>query len=131
MVSFEGFRKEEGVPIYLQIVDFIQRGIVAGQVAHGDEFPSRRELSALLGVNPNTIQKACRMLEEQGLLQSHAGAKSYICAPPEQVAALEAQLRQGTAAALVRQLRAMGLDRDQALDLVARLWAQAEGGTGQ
>ena len=127
MVSFESFRKEEGVPIYLQIVDFVRRGIVAGQMTHGDEFPSRRELSALLGVNPNTIQKACRMLEEQGLLQSHTGAKSYLNAPPELVAALETRLRQGAAAALVRQLREMGLGRDEALELVARLWEQAEG----
>ena len=61
MVSFGGFRPEGSEPIYLQIVGYIKRGIVAGEIPSGDELPSRRMLSALLGVNPNTVQKACRM----------------------------------------------------------------------
>ena len=68
LVSFDRFSLAEGSPIYSQIIRFIKAGIVAGTIADGDEFPSRRALSALLGVNPNTIQKACRLLEEEGLL---------------------------------------------------------------
>ena len=67
MITFEGFRPEDGVPIYLQIIKYLKQGIVSGAVADGDELPSRRVLSATLGVNPNTVQKACRMLEEEGL----------------------------------------------------------------
>ena len=64
MISFEQFTQEEGSPIYLQILRYIKRGVVAGSIADGDELPSRRVLSALLGFNPNTVQKACRILEE-------------------------------------------------------------------
>lgn len=64
MISFETLRLEEDRPIYLQIIRHIQRGIVSGAIQDGDELPSRRVLSARLGVNPNTIQKAYRMLEE-------------------------------------------------------------------
>ena len=64
MVSFEGFRAVDGVPIYLQIQTYVRRGCVAGTIRDGDELPSRRVLSALLGVNPNTVQKAFRLLEE-------------------------------------------------------------------
>ena len=72
MVSFDGFRPEGSEPIYLQIVGLISSvGIVAGEIPSGDELPSRRMLSALLGVNPNTVQKACRMLEEERILVSH------------------------------------------------------------
>ena len=76
MISFESFIMEDGMPIYLQIILFVKRGIIAGVIADGEELPSRRVLSALLGVNPNTVQKAYRMLEEEGLIQSHSGAKS-------------------------------------------------------
>ena len=48
--SFDDFKMEPGIPIYLQIVLFIKRGIVAGIIKRGDELPSRRILSALLGV---------------------------------------------------------------------------------
>ena len=78
MISFESFIMEDGRPIYLQIILFVKRGIIAGVIADGEELPSRRVLSALLGVNPNTVQKAYRMLEEEGLIQSHSGAKSYV-----------------------------------------------------
>ena len=63
MISFDGFTIEDGSPIYLQIILYIKRCIIAGTIVDGDELPSRRVLSALLGVNPNTIQKAYRLLE--------------------------------------------------------------------
>ncbi|MFR3289409.1 MAG: GntR family transcriptional regulator [Lachnospiraceae bacterium] len=83
MIDFGAFRAEDGTPIYLQIIKYLKQGVVSGAVADGDELPSRRVLSALLGLNPNTVQKACRMLEEEGLLVSHAGAKSCVRVTPE------------------------------------------------
>ena len=82
MISFADFHPREGPPIYQQIILHIKRGAAAGTVVHGDELPSRRTLSALLGVNPNTVQKAYRLLEEEGLIQSHAGAKSCMVLSP-------------------------------------------------
>ena len=78
MISFEDFVMEPGVPIYLQILRYIKRGVAAGTIRDGDELPSRRVLSALLGVNPNTVQKAYRVLEEEALIESHTGARSYM-----------------------------------------------------
>lgn len=56
MVSFEAFRAVDGTPVYLQIINFIKRGAIAGTIRDGDELPSRRVLSALLGI----IQIRCR-----------------------------------------------------------------------
>ena len=92
MVSFEDMKLEEGSPIYLQIIHHLKMGIAAGTVQDGEELPSRRTLSALLGVNPNTIQKAFRILEEEGLIVSHVGAKSFVSVTREQVQRLEQQL---------------------------------------
>ena len=78
MVSFDSFSLADGIPIYQQILLFLKREAVAGTIRDGDELPSRRVLSALLGVNPNTVQKAYRMLEEEGLIASHSGAKSLM-----------------------------------------------------
>ena len=64
MISFEDFLMLDTSPIYVQILLYIKRGVVAGTIMDGDELPSRRMLSARLGVNPNTVQKAYRMLEE-------------------------------------------------------------------
>ena len=65
MISFENFVPAQGSPIYMQIILHIKRGAAAGTVKDGDELPSRRMLSALLGVNPNTVQKAYRMSQKR------------------------------------------------------------------
>ncbi len=126
MVSFAAFRSEEGSPIYLQIIRFLKSGVAAGVVADGEELPSRRTLSALLGVNPNTVQKAYRLLEEEGLIRSHSGAASYVCADPARLPALRAELLEEGAAAVVRRMKALGCSREEALEQVGRLWDRPE-----
>lgn len=122
MISFDGFSPVEGSPIYLQIVRYVQRRLVAGTIRPGDELPSRRTLSALLGVNPNTIQKACRILEEEGIITSHTGAKSLVAADEAVTARVRQELLEYDAGTLVQGLKEMGIPRAQALDVVARLW---------
>lgn len=60
MLSFSHLSLADGVPIYQQILRYVKLGIAGGTIAHGEELPSRRVVSALLGVNPNTVQKAYR-----------------------------------------------------------------------
>lgn len=122
MISFEQFRMEDGVPIYLQILLYIKRGMVAGTVVDGDELPSRRMLSALLSVNPNTVQKSYRMLEEEGLIQSHLGAKSYAVVSGEKIAQIRTELLENDAQNVVRTLKQMGVTREEALALIVKYW---------
>lgn len=128
MVSFEGFRADGREPIYLQIIGYIKRGIVAGEVSDGDELPSRRVLSALLGVNPNTVQKACRQLEEEGILVSHAGAKSFIVCSAQKREELRRELAAEGAADAVLRLKHMGLTLDEAVGLIRWAWEEDENG---
>ena len=122
MISFEQFILEDGVPIYLQIDGYIKRGIVAGTVADGDEVPSRRMLSALLGVNPNTVQKSYAMLEEEGLLVSRPGAKSCIRVTDQAVDRLRQELLSAGVRAMVENMKQMGLTCAQAQEIIAKFW---------
>ena len=88
--------------------------------------PSRRALASLLGVNPNTIQKACALLEEEGIIASHTGAKSVVTADETVRRRLTEELLEYDASTLVRGLRQMGITRAQAVELVERLWDQEE-----
>lgn len=126
LITFDGLRLEDGMPIYLQIIRYLERGIAAGAVRDGDELPSRRVLSARLGVNPNTIQKAFRALEEDGVITSRAGAKSAVSLAPGRAEDIRRRLLEEEAAALVGALKQMGLDRDQAAALVLQLWDRQE-----
>lgn len=126
MVSFGTFVRTGDAPIYTQIVRFIRQGLAAGTILSGDELPSRRVLSALLGVNPNTIQKAYRILEDDGLIQSHSGAKSYVSATPEQRERIRAQLLTEDVRRLVHTLRQSGVPKEEAIALVDQLWNEED-----
>ena len=122
MISFDGFIMEDGVPIYQQILLYLKRGIIAGTIVNGDELPSRRVLSALLGVNPNTVQKAYRLLEEEGLIRSQSGAKSSVVLDEKSIARLRRELLEGDAKAIVSTLRQMGQNRQEAINLIETYW---------
>lgn len=126
MVDFSAFVPEDGLPIYLQIIRHVKRAIAAGTVQAGDELPSRRVLSAQLGVNPNTVQKAYKLLEDEGIISSRSGAKSEIALSPELVEQIRRQLLEQDAGLLVRALRQAGLEKEAALALLERLWDESE-----
>lgn len=122
MISFDDLTLGGELPIYLQIIRYLKRGMAAGSILDGDELPSRRVLSALLGVNPNTIQKAYRLLEDEGLICSHAGAKSYVSLSDSRMAAVRKQLLEEDARALVEAMKQMGVTREDAVSLIEDLW---------
>ncbi len=122
MISFEAFRQTDGTPIYLQIIRYIQQGLAAGTIQDGDELPSRRVVSALLAVNPNTVQKAFKQLEDEGLVTSRAGAKSCIQVTPEQIAALRRELLETEMQAMVDAAKRLGLTREEAHRLLDALY---------
>ena len=122
MISFDSFSMESGIPIYQQILTFIKRGVIAGTITDGDELPSRRVLSALLGVNPNTVQKAYRLLEEEELIASHSGAKSYMLLDENKISGIRRQLLENDGKNIVFALRQMGLTKLDAVALIEKYW---------
>ncbi len=122
MISFVGFVSEDNVPIYLQIIGYIKRGIVAGTICHGDEMPSRRMLSAMLGVNPNTVQKSYAILEEEGLIQSRAGAKSCVLVGPDTIRSLREEILSASLHSLIESMKQMGMTRAEAQAALDKFW---------
>lgn len=117
---------EDGSPIYVQILRYVRQGIAGGTIAHGEELPSRRVVSALLGVNPNTVQKAYRLLEEEGLIQSHSGAKSCVVADDAARVRVRAQLLRADAQTMITAMKQMGVTREEALALLDTLWKEGD-----
>lgn len=125
MVSFENFIMTDG-PIYQQIVLFIKRDISAKAINDGDELPSRRVLSALLGVNPNTVQKAYKILEDEGLIESRSGAKSVIVISEKKRNDIRTELMESDAREAVRTLKQMGISKDEAFALINKFWKESD-----
>lgn len=67
-----------GVPVYRQIVDQVRGAVAAGNLLAGDQLPTVRQLAVDLEINPNTVVRAYRELEYDGLLETHQGTGTFI-----------------------------------------------------
>ncbi len=122
MVEFRDLKLNEETPIYLQIIRYVKMGIVAGTFTSGDELPSRRILSAMLKVNPNTVQKAYAFLEEEKLLVSYPGAKSILTVTEIQKSQIREELIQREAFNYIRSAKQMGFSKSEAEKILEILW---------
>ncbi len=73
-----------GAPIYVQIVDQIERMIASHDLNPGDQLPTVRELATELKVNWNTVARAYRMLDEARLISTQRGRGTYVWEPPSE-----------------------------------------------
>ncbi len=67
-----------GRAVYLQIIDHVKRDIALGRLVEGDRLSTVRELAVTLAINPNTIAKAYRQLEQEGIIMTKAGAGAFV-----------------------------------------------------
>lgn len=120
MLSVIAFRIERrsGVAAYAQIVHQVRDAVLLGRLRTGDQLPTAREVVASTGINPNTVLKAYRQLDAEGLVETRAGAGTFVISEPLRVideteSPLAAPLDQWLADA-----RASGLDRSTVEALV-------------
>lgn len=75
------FRKpnpSSGVPIYVQIKEQIRHAIETGALSPGDQLPGIRSLAETLVINPNTVIKVYRELEQEGVLEIRHGLGAFV-----------------------------------------------------
>jgi len=65
-------------PVYQQIVDQVKRDIALGRIIKNEKLPTVRQLAGQIAINPNTIAKAYRQLEQQGIIVTKAGAGAFV-----------------------------------------------------
>ncbi|MFI6332984.1 GntR family transcriptional regulator [Micromonospora chersina] len=74
--------RRSGVLTYLQLVHQTRQALRLGLLRPGDKLPAAREVVASTGVNPNTVLKAYRELEREGLVEARRGLGTFVCARP-------------------------------------------------
>lgn len=123
IVDFTKLELNKLIPIYIQIIRHVKMEIVAGKALDGYEMPSRRVLSTLISVNPNTVQKAYRQMEEEGILLSYPGSKSVVVVNEEVTSKIRQELISDEVLSFINSAKSMGFDLDQAKGVLDRYWA--------
>ena len=108
-----------GVPIYLQLMEQVKHAVETGALRPGEQLPGIRPLAEALVINPNTVARAYRELEHEGVIELRHGAGAFV--------ALHAGARQQTdrlrtaqslVAAAIDTLRASGVSDEEIRRLV-------------
>lgn len=81
MISFR-IDARSGVPPYLQLVRQVRQALRMGVLEPGDQLPTVSEVVSLVAVNPNTVFKAYRHLEHDGLVEGRPGVGTFVLRPP-------------------------------------------------
>ena len=69
---------KSGVPYYRQIIEQAKYGISSGKLQPGDQLPTVRQLAVDLSINPNTVIRAYREMEIEGVLETHQGSGTFV-----------------------------------------------------
>ena len=103
-----------GVPIYLQLMEQVKHGIETGALRPGEQLPGIRPLAEELVINPNTVAKAYRELEHEGIVEIRHGAGAFVSATARAKKVTDA-LRAGQTlvAGTVEKLRARGVTDEE------------------
>ena len=121
-----------GVPIYLQLMEQVKHAIATGALKPGEQLPSIRPVAEELVVNPNTVAKAYRELEHEGVIELRQGAGAFVSKQaPSQQDAEKIKAAQVLVAQGIERLRARGLTDEEIRRLVeAELAGITEGKRG-
>lgn len=108
-------------PVYIQLIEQIQAGIISGYYNLGDKLPSVRELAAQAGVNPNTMQRALSELEQTGLVYSHRTSGRYITSDIEIIKNLKKQSAENIVLDFLEKMKQLGYKEEEILEIVSNI----------
>jgi len=104
-----------GVPIYLQLMEQVKHAVETGALRAGEQLPGMRPLAEELVINPNTVAKAYRELEHEGVIELRHGAGAFVSATAAKGKKVSDKVRlaQPIVSGAVEKLRAKGLTDEE------------------
>lgn len=103
-----------GVPIYLQLMEQVKHAVETGALRPGEQLPGIRPLAEELVINPNTVAKAYRELEHEGVIELRHGAGAFVSAnAPVRKATERVRAAQAIVSAAIERLRVKGVTDEE------------------
>lgn len=121
-MDFRGLKLNSREPVYQQIAAYVKRQIFLGLAQQGDPLSSRREIAAQLEINPNTAQKAFRLMEEEGYVVTSGNAGSVIHVDEATRARIDEELTRELIADFVGKAKENRLSLPKVIALLGEIW---------
>ena len=107
---------DDRIPIYRQIILRFSQAFVRGDIRPGERIPSIREISALLKVNTNTMQRVYQEMERDELISSKRGTGYFFTEEMKMIEKTRRDLALGALYRFVEEMRALGCEDREILD---------------
>ncbi|MDD3268876.1 MAG: GntR family transcriptional regulator [Syntrophomonadaceae bacterium] len=114
-------------PIYQQIIDDFKKQMIRGELRKGERIPSQREYAEKARINPNTVQRAYREMENMRMVETLRGQGTYVNISEEDLQMLRKGMARAVLKNFVMEMRALGFDDEETLIM---LQAEQTGGEG-
>lgn len=105
-------------PIYLQIAEDLKRRIVVGELKPGDKLPSNAELAMAYQVNPNTVQRIYRELENAGISFARRGIGTFIVEDDGLAEKLRHEIGVKSVEAFIKQMKTYHFSKEEIQELL-------------
>lgn len=105
-------------PLYIQVIKYFKEQIASGSLEMGEEIPSRRELANKLKINPNTVQRAYKEMEEQRLIFTDGNMPSKVTQDENIVKAIRQNLLTDAIDEFITTAKTLQISLDELLPLV-------------
>ena len=109
-------------PIYLQVVTYFKQQIATGQLSEGQEIPSRRELAVMLNINPNTVQKAYKEMEDQRLIMTERNFPSKITNDQSILQNVRKELIHDATAQYIKAMKQIAIPVEEVIEVVKEVY---------
>lgn len=118
---------DKRVPIYQQLMDEFKNAFVKGEYQPGQSLPSRREVAQKYLVNPNTVQKAFKEMEENGLIVTEANVASRVTEDISVIYQLKKEMLLSSIEEFYRQINILNMDLNEAIEILKDFSKEQEG----
>ena len=112
-------------PLYEQISEKIKELIISGVLVENDKIPSVRELATILAINPNTIQKAYKELENEGYIYSQKARGNFV-SPRETGDRTKTDELMENIKPQLRELRFLGINKNELKNLIDSIYEEEQ-----
>ena len=122
MNVFSDLKRNSKTSVYLQIIQHVKRKILNKSIIAYTPLPSRRELASLLSINPNTVQKSYKLMEEEGILRTISNVKSVVYVDEQIMERLQQEMIQETVVDFIANCRECGLPFQKVVAILSTRW---------
>ncbi|WP_141504413.1 GntR family transcriptional regulator [Paenibacillus luteus] len=110
---------DNNLPIYLQIMNYIKKEIIIGNLKAGDKIPAVRELALELQINPNTIQRTFQELEREQIVETRRGLGRYVTSEESKIMDIKKEMAGELLGRFIQGMQELGYKNQDIITIVS------------